>query len=196
MKVIVISSPLPVHKESKMINQLFDNGLHTFHLRKSSYTRAHYKQLITEIDEAYHNRIALHQYHELTTDFAIKRLHYTEEFRKQALESKTIPQTDNMILSTSIHHLQDFNDLKGFDYTFFGPVFNSLSKPGYTGVLTEDFKLPEYRKNVELIALGGINAEKAHQVNAMGFDGLAVLGAIWNNPSKALHNFKSIQEKC
>jgi len=30
----------------------------------------------------------------------------------------------------------------------------------------------------------------------MNFDGVALLGSIWNDPAQALNNFKKIQAKC
>jgi len=196
MNVIVISSPSALSNEAKLINELFENGLDVFHLRKNSCTRAYCKQLISEIDEAYHSRIALHQFHGLTADFGINRLHYKEQQRKQLQETKTGLNFKTNVLSTSIHQLMDINDLKGFDYAFFGPVFTSISKPGYAGVLDSHFRLPQRRNNTKLIALGGINASNFDEVNLMGFDGLALLGFIWNDPSKAVSNFKHIQERC
>jgi thiamine-phosphate pyrophosphorylase len=196
MNVIVIANPAMIDNESNTINQLFESGLDIFHLRKNSCTRAYSKQLISEIDEVYHDRIALHHYHELTDDFGIKRLHYKEAHRKQLQEAKATLNFKDTVLSTSIHQLQDINNLKGFDYTFFGPVFNSISKPGYTGVLDQDFKLPQRLNHTKLIALGGIDAENIEALSLMGFDGVAVLGFIWNDPSKAVRNFKSIQERC
>nr|WP_068892526.1 thiamine phosphate synthase [Pedobacter panaciterrae] len=196
MKIIVIANPITLSNECKIINQLFESGLDIFHLRKDSCTKSYCKQLISEIDEAYHSRIALHHYHELKDDFGIQRLHYKEAKRKQLEVTKTTLNFKNMVLSTSIHQLEDINNLKGFDYTFFGPVFNSLSKPGYAGVLGDGFKLPKRLNNTKLIALGGIDADNAAELSLMGFDGVAVLGFIWNDPSKAVRNFKSIQERC
>src|SRR5690606_38698684 len=126
--------PSALSNEARIINTLFENGLNVFHLRKNSCTRAYCKQLISEIDVAFHNRIALHQFHDLREDFAINRLHYKGQQRKQLQEAKTELNFKDTVLSSSIHQLEDINDLKGFDYTFFGPVFNSISKPGYAGV--------------------------------------------------------------
>lgn len=196
MNVIVIAHPSALSNEAKIINSLFENGLYVFHLRKNSCTRAYCKKLISEIDEVFHNRIALHQFHGLTADFGINRLHYKEQQRKQLQEAKTVLNFEDTVLSTSIHQLEELNDLKGFDYTFFGPVFNSISKPGYAGILAADFKLPQRLNSTKLIALGGINASNAQELSLMGFDGLALLGFIWNDPSKAVRNFKSIQEIC
>lgn len=196
MEVIVITSPTAISNESGTINRLFECGLGIFHLRKNSCTKAYCHQLISEIDEAYHHRIALHDHHELVEYFGIKRLHYNEARRKQLQESKMMLNIKENVFSTSVHQLPDIHNLQGFDYTFYGPMFDSISKPGYAGVLDEDFELPQRSNTTKLIALGGINAENAKVLHTMGFDGVAVLGFIWNDPSKAVGNFKKIQERC
>lgn len=194
MELFVISAPNYFKGEASLINSLFENGMPVFHLRKEGVDRLAYARLMEEIDESYHNRIALHQFHELILDFpAVKRLHYPEWLRKQNTSEQF---TEGLILSTSIHHLVDLETLKGFDYTFYGPVFNSLSKSGYKGITDADFVLPErVPGRTKAIALGGIDVEKIDTVNSMGFDGLAVLGAIWNDHLKAIAAFKALADK-
>ncbi|WP_448634717.1 hypothetical protein [Pedobacter panaciterrae] len=62
-------------------------------------------------------------------------------------------------------------------------------------MLNRDFSLPQRLNNTKLIALGGIDDKNAEALSLMGFDGVAVLGFIWNDPSKAISNFKRIQER-
>lgn len=192
MALIVISDPVCFKGESNLINQLFEAGLSVLHLRKPGVNKLSYEKLIAEIDIAYHSRIALHQFHELSKDFpSIKRLHYPEQLRLANFECD-LKQIHGYTFSTSIHHLNDFNELKGFDYTFYGPVFNSISKLGYTGLSKEKLKLPHPQRKVKIIGLGGISYENIGEVKQMGFDGVAVLGSIWNNKESAVMNLKSL----
>lgn len=196
MELIVLSDPAYFKGEASLINQLFEAGLPVFHLRKPGSDRLTYASLIAEIHECYHDRIALHAFHEVIIDFPfIKRLHYPEWLRKQICKDEVHsedPALRDCTRSTSVHHLKDLNQLKGFDYTFYGPVFNSISKSGYRGVAGADLVLPERKNGVKIIALGGISAEKVPQIRHMGFDGLAALGAIWNKKEQALDNFKQL----
>ena len=196
MKLIVLSEPTYFKAEASLINQLFEAGLSVFHLRKPNSDRLTYASLITEIEACYHDRIALHGFHDLTLDFpSIKRLHYPESLRNHAFKDG-VHHADaalkNCTMSTSVHHLKNLDQLKGFDYTFYGPVFNSISKTGYAGIAGAEPVLPERKNNVRIIALGGIDAEKVAEVKRMGFDGLAALGAIWGKKEQTLDNFKQL----
>lgn len=191
MSFIVISDPLGFEQEADLINQLFEAGMPLFHLRKPDMDINDYTQLISSIDPVYYDRIALHQFHELANNFPlIKRLHYPEKFRKEGYK-----YNDTNVLSTSIHSLHELHKLEHFDYTFYGPVFNSLSKPGYMGLATVKLKLPVDNKRIKLIALGGIDLDTVEKVKPMGFDGIAVLGAIWNNKERSVDKIKQLIDK-
>jgi thiamine-phosphate pyrophosphorylase len=193
MELIVISDPVCFEGETSLINELFAAGMSVFHLRKPELGKLAYARLIAQIDEIYHDRIALHQFHDLADFFpSIARIHYPEWLRNST--TVTTMQTETPVIrSTSIHNLKDLDRLNGFDYTFYGPVFNSLSKPAYAGITKTDFVLPERKNGCKIIALGGIDAEKIKQVKPMGFDGLAVLGAIWNKKESVTENFNILK---
>ncbi|WP_025142226.1 thiamine phosphate synthase [Pedobacter jeongneungensis] len=193
MELIVIAKPTVFKEESNLINQLFEAGLRVFHLRKENVDGAAYRKIIDGILPEYHSRIVLHHHHSLTNDYDIQRIHHTENFRKDRNNGE-LPE--NKTYSTSIHHLADMEQIGQYDYSFFGPVFNSLSKPGYQGVIPPDFHLEKKQAAPKIIALGGIGLNEIDQVKEMNFDGVALLGSIWNNPSQALTTFKKAQAKC
>lgn len=196
MELFVISDPFAFKGETALINSLFESGMSVFHLRKEGLGRADYAALLEGIQPQYHDRIALHQFHELILDFPdINRLHYQEWLRRETAQQDLSNQKNGRVLSTSIHQLASLQETTDFDYTFYGPVFNSISKPGYAGVIEQDFTLPVVRP-ARIIALGGIEWNNLEQVKALGFEGLAVLGAIWKDRIHAVSNFKNIQEKC
>lgn len=198
MELIVLSEPTYFKDEASLVNQLFEAGLALFHLRKPESDRHTYASFIKEIDECYHDRIALHGFHDLILDFpAIHRLHYPEWFRKRTFKDRmhdTGSTLKNCTRSTSVHQLKDLQELEGFDYTLYGPVFNSISKPGYAGLAGTDLILPERKNKLKIIALGGIDPGKILEVKRMGFDGLAALGAIWNKKEQAIDNFKQLAD--
>jgi thiamine-phosphate pyrophosphorylase len=198
MQLIVISSPVSFKDESKLINGLFENGLETFHLRKPEWGIKECREILTQIDVRYHNRIALHQCHELMFDYGINRLHFPEKLRKELIDHTTDPNAlilnTSVILSTSVHRIEDIESLHGFDYAFFGPVFDSYSKPGYKGVSRAQADQVHIRqKKAKVIALGGIGLNTIARMKRMGFDGAAMLGWIWNDPLKAIDNFKQVK---
>ncbi|WP_426326745.1 thiamine phosphate synthase [Pedobacter sp. R-06] len=193
MELIVIAKPTIFKEECHLVNQLFEAGLQVFHLRKENADEAGYRKIVEGILPEYHPRIALHHFHALANDYNMNRIHHTESFRKN-LSTNIMPK--NQILSTSIHQLSAIDAIATYHYSFYGPVFNSLSKPGYLGIIPPGFRLNKYNSNTKLIALGGIGLNQIDQVKEMNFDGVALLGSIWNDPAQALINFKKAQQHC
>lgn len=193
MELIVIAKPTVLKEESNLINQLFEAGLQVFHLRKENVDKAVYRKIIEGISPEYHPQIALHHFHSLAKDYNIHRIHHTENFRKERNNGE-LPE--NKIFSTSIHHLADSEQIRPYQYSFFGPVFSSFSKPGYQGVIPSDFRLKKQQAIPKIIALGGIGLTEIEKVKEMNFDGVALLGSVWNDPSQALTTFKKARAKC
>jgi len=197
MEVYVIAGPQPLPEEPYMINKLFGAGLEVLHLRKPGMGRKEFATLIKGIDAAWYDRIALHQHHELAAEFGIGRLHYPEQMRS-GLHALSYPE--GTIRSTSVHDPDVLNALHGFDYTFFGPVFDSLSKPGHKAKYRPaqlTAALDEYRLkqgNAKVIAIGGIGLCNVLHIAEMGFDGLALLGTVWNDPEQAVKNYSMIRK--
>jgi len=196
MELIVISNPAPVIDEPMLINNLFMADLQCFHIRKPESDVQTIRELINGIAPRFYNRIALHQFHEIAADYGIKRLHYTERAREASSAEKWQSQLDDgFTLSTSIHNVSLLQDLTPFDYVFYGPVFDSISKPGYHSKLAADFKLHKTYMKPKVIALGGVELSNLTKLNMMGFDGAAVLGTLWNEPSNAVERLIQLQHE-
>jgi thiamine-phosphate pyrophosphorylase len=193
--VIIISSPTPVDQEHKIINALFDEGLSIFHLRKLDYSAKELHHLVIKINREHHSKIAFHQHHELAEQLGSRRLHFTEQDRKKKMQEIQKFKKGDAVFSTSIHHLAAYATLSElFDYCFLAPVFNSISKPELQSMITPDFKLPA-RSKTKIIALGGISSSGIPDVKKYGFDGIAALGNIWQEPDQAVKNFKMLQRE-
>ncbi len=194
--LIVVSNPTPVANEATIINALFDDGLEILHVRKPGADINELRALIEKIQSTYHHQIAIHQHHEIANDYGIKRLHFTETKRKEMSEEALIQlKGDKNILSTSIHQIEAYNTLSAcFDYTFFGPVFNSISKQGYTSSLKNDFVFPVKDNHPKVMAIGGIEATNIQKAMDMQFNGAAVLGTIWQIPGESIQQFKAVQK--
>lgn len=196
--LIVISHDTILPGEASIIQQLFDEGLTCFHLRKPGAAEWEIRQLLDAIPAAYRAGIALHGFHHLAGEYGMHRLHYTELHRQREDRVGPPPKggSPSQILSTSVHDLQTLQRLPAhFSYTFFSPVFDSISKQEYKGVTGDDFYLADELKAVPVMALGGIDARNIEKVAAMNFDGAAVLGAIWNEPEKAIERWVAFQKR-
>ncbi len=194
MNLCIISNPSNVSNESLIINNLFSNGLEIFHLRKPNGSINEVAELLRGIDDKFHHKISLHQHHKLSEQFEITRFHFTEDKRKKTGPAELEKYySDGKILSTSIHSIDDYKILSScFDYCFLGPVFNSISKKESKSIIKNDFIIEEQTKT-KIIALGGINKESIPAVKKMGFNGIALLGSIWQS-EKPVESFNQIKE--
>jgi thiamine-phosphate pyrophosphorylase len=197
MMIILISPPTLIPQETQIVEQLFEKGLDTFHLRKPEWTQQALEDYLDKICPTYHSRIVLHQHHSLIEKYVLKGIHFKEADRKAA---KNTPSSEpykslskKLTFSTSIHQEEDLYTLEDiFDYVFISPLFESISKEGYTPRRVWDMNLikPYLQHNAKLIGLGGIDASNLAQVRDWGFDGIALLGAIWQEPDKAVEKWK------
>ena len=91
--------------------------------------------------------------------------------------------------SASLHSFDELNACtQNLDYVFLSPVFDSISKVDYKAAYSQD----DFRKGLadfhaqersiaKVIALGGVDADNLVLTAQLGFDGAAVLGAVWNH---------------
>lgn len=196
MKLLAISNPEFIPDEAELINSLFREGLVCLHIRKPESNLANFRNLLSKIHPDFLDRISIHQHHNLAGKFGIKRFHFTEKDRKQeSTERLEILRSGGFLLSTSIHDLSEMANLSDhFSYTFFGPVFNSISKAGYTGILPDNFYLEPKIKKIQIIGLGGIFSENLEKVREMNFDGVAVLGTLWKEPENVITNYRELRD--
>lgn len=195
MELVVISSPEHIPFEGAIINRLFESGLSCFHMRKQDLRPKELLTLLLTIDVEFWPFIAWHQQHDLAISMGSKKLHFSEKMRNMT-DRETLIQRKKAgyTLSTSIHQISEFDHIGDFDYTFFGPVFNSISKPGYETSLPGDFVIKRSGNPTRIFALSGVSDTNIEQVQKMNFDGAGLLGAIWNDPENAVETYHKIKE--
>lgn len=182
MKVIALSKEAFIEKESERINSLFSVGLEIMHLRKPSASKEQMRSILSEVEPKYRNRIALHSHHSLAKENGINRLHFPEKNRVN------FKREEGMIYSTSFHDIETAKEQGwGFDYYFMSPICDSISKKGYKA---KPMKSPSGKA----VALGGISLEKLKEVKELGYNNIALLGAIWPEPSEVMKRFLEIKE--
>ena len=190
--MIVITNPSSIENEFLIIHQLFEEGLGLLHVRKPIYSENEMRNFLSNIDIKFHSKLVLHDHHNLTNEFAINRIHFKEKDRVEISDNfqKTVSY-----LSTSVHNINDFNELFiYFDVAFMSPVFESISKEGY-GKNSTILETIVNRTNfhTELVALGGLHESNIKKALDSGFDTVALLGSIWLNDNP-IKNFKQCQK--
>ncbi|SFP06853.1 thiamine-phosphate pyrophosphorylase [Pseudarcicella hirudinis] len=202
MKLIVISNPTSLVNEKDLIQQLFESGLETFHLRKPEMSSDEFEHFLKEIKPQFLRRIVIHAHHQLINRYNLKGIHLTgrllEEMDKLELKQlvKKI-RTRGLTVSASLHSLEEITALPvSLDYVFLSPVYHSISKAGYPA----GFELPDLKRffqkteiKTPVIALGGVSAEKIMELREIGFSGTALLGSIWQAENPLINWQKSLE---
>jgi thiamine-phosphate pyrophosphorylase len=181
--MILITEPNFIPYEEKFITAFFNEGLEILHLRKPEATALQMHELISKIDEKFHSRIMIHSQYKLLETFQLRGLHFTEKSKKQIRNYEKVQCKKSL----AVHELSELKYVENsIDYVFLSPLYNSVSKVGYSKQWTfESIKagLSGYR-NFKIMALGGITLDNVKQVKELGFDDFALLGSIWE-PVKA-----------
>jgi thiamine-phosphate pyrophosphorylase len=190
--IIVITSEKPVDDEEEIINELFREGLDLLHIRKPFINRDQMSDFIDSINSDFYNRLVLHNHYDLAADFPVSRFHFNETARHNNIHSSFKRQ----IISTSVHDIQTFNELSAeWEYAFISPAFPSISKNGYgkNSTILSEMK-SRSNSEVKMITLGGINEHTIGEAFGYGADGVALLGAVWEN-DEPLPAFKKCRQK-
>ncbi|MCG8802773.1 thiamine phosphate synthase [Tenacibaculum finnmarkense] len=192
--IVLISPEKDVANEMQILHQLFEAGLECYHLRKPSKDYQEHIVYLNQIPEKYHNKIVTHYFHELVNEYSLKGIHFQEQKRRDALENGSRYfiglQMIGKTMSSSFHEPEELAtcDIE-FDYHLLSPVFSSISKKGYQG---RGFDVNHIDKTI--IGMGGITSETISKTLALGFQGIGVLGGVWNSQN-AVESFKKIQKE-
>lgn len=177
-RLIAITPPAPVTDEAAKIAALLDAGWWRVHLRHPGADDATLEEIISRIPAVIRGRVSMHDSFGLAVKYGIGGVHLN---RRTPAAPEGWPGT----VSRSCHSVGEALMCAGLDYITLSPVFDSISKPGYTGV--EFGALPS---GVTVIGLGGVTPERAAQLKARGFAGAAMLGAIpWQATVREITGF-------
>ena len=195
MKLIVISAPEALMGERDTMFQLFDLGLEKFHLRKPNYSPEKVANFLNVWPKELREKTVIHKHRFLAEKYKLGGLHHGADGQFETLNG-THPLTQ----SKSIHSLEELGNIdQNYDYTFLSPIFDSISKSDYKAAFSKKDieKALETKKN-PVYALGGINSTTALEAKKLGFDGVAILGTIWDTimHKKLIEEFKRIQDIC
>ena len=190
--IVLIAPEKDIPNEIEILQQLFEEGLEYYHFRKPDKNYEEHVAYLNQIDEKYHDRIVTHYFHELVNEFNLKGIHFQEQKRIDALDNGNeyfigldmIGKT----MSSSFHEPSALENCDiEFDYHLLSPVFSSISKKGYEG---RGFDVNHIDKTI--IGMGGINTDTIEKTLALGFQGIGVLGGVWN-AEKPVESFKNIK---
>jgi thiamine-phosphate pyrophosphorylase len=212
MKLIVISPTEQYKNELQVVKELLEMGLDKYHLRKPHFSISQMEEFINGIPQKFHHKITLHSFHQLKEKFNLGGIHFTKKHfqwseGRMKMMSKLINVKEGQTVSTSFHSLKELSEkhYNSYSYIFLSPVFDSISKENYKASFDLDTlktSLVDFKKSsnegykTDIIALGGVKKDNLNKVAELGFDGIALLGAIWTEKGAeyAVEAFREIKE--
>ncbi|PTX97689.1 thiamine phosphate synthase [Opitutus sp. ER46] len=198
MTLVVISPERDRADELAVLDALCAAGLERYHVRKPHASAVALAAWLQGVPTRWRARLVLHQHHELAARFGLGGVHH----RDPGAEPASVAG-DASAVSRSCHDLATLRAAAGrYPSVFFCPVFASVSKPGHGPVAAGELaavsswlraRTGEERRP-EVLALGGVTAANAAQALALGFDGVAVIGAVWEAPDP-VQAFRELQAR-
>jgi thiamine-phosphate pyrophosphorylase len=202
MKLAVLTPETNVAHETAIVNELFGNGLNLLHLRKPAYSEADYRSYIEQIAPSHQNKIVIHGCYELFKEYELAGIHLNSFSRNDASVWDRINDIPPSFVSTSFHSWDEIlqNEF-GYGSVFISPLFDSISKPGYKGTI-DIAAIKETRATLalqqkhcpQIFGLGGVDKEGTVILQKTGYDGAALLGAIWHtsDPVVAFSHIRAV----
>ncbi len=201
MQLILLTPDNKMENEIACINQLFHQGLMRLHLRKYQIAEEETRDYMHQIDSTYHSRIVIHSHFHLFQELGLGGIHLNSHTRNDEKAMELINDIHPRYISTSFHSWQEIEENEvDYSYVFISPVFDSISKQGYMAGIDLD-ELTRVKNNIasqnrycpSIIGLGGVGADNIKVLQEKGFNGGALLGAVWNT-SDPVSAIKKVQD--
>ena len=177
-RMVVITRPDFYDAEAAEINALAETR-HPFilHLRKPGATAGQYAGLLKKITPDFLPCVTLGDCFELAEAFPVGGVHLSS--RQPSYNGGR-----KLRVSKSCHTTAELRDKEQYDYCFLSPIFNSISKQGYSSPFTGgEIEAATLTGIIDhrVIALGGIDENTITRLPHGAFGGAAFLGAVWQD---------------
>lgn len=175
-QIVIITSPRFFPGEAEMLSLLLGGLDCRVHLRKPGCTERQMRGLIEALPEEFRPRLSLQDHLFLAPGYGLGGVHPTSRF-------PVVPEGWPGLVSRSCHSLGEVATCRDADYVFLSPVFDSISKSGYSSAFTDAQLRSAPEIDGHVYALGGVRPEHFPLLAEYGFGGAALLGHVWRDCS-------------
>ncbi|QQR97732.1 MAG: thiamine phosphate synthase [Sphingobacteriales bacterium] len=209
MQTILYTPAENIENEIDTIVQLLDNGVDYLYIYKPELDDFSLVDFVETIPEKYWKQ-CISTSLIITKEFDLGGYHFTRDIvQKNELYNEKILKwlsDTNKISSVTAHSIDELNKYApNFKHIIVSPLFPSISKENYSydwnmeelRIMISDFRIKSQILNLksQIFAVGGVDTSKISIVKNLNFDGIGLLGFIWNDSSNALKNFNIIKSK-
>ena len=171
MLKIAVTPPDILDDEPRCITMILDHGWDFVHLRHPDASLREVKNVIESMPPRLHVRLRLHGHFELLNEFNLGGIHLNSR-------CPVPPPRYTGSVSRTCHTVNEVaEEAHKYDYVTLSPIFDSISKQGYTGAFSDEelMSLPKDK----VVALGGISPDRFKELSAYPFAGFAMLGYLF-----------------
>jgi thiamine-phosphate pyrophosphorylase len=178
LSLILLTTPEKLMSECDTLDQLLAlDGIDFLHIRKETDEEDYIRKIVNRIPKPNRSQLVLHGFQSVAAHYKLAGLHHKSN-------TDYIENCQTEFQTKSFHSIEEIRNCKHpYKYGFLSPVFDSISKKGYKSNFDLD-ELESFLKSDQkpfpIIALGGVCPENIAQCKKLGFDGVAILGAIWS----------------
>ena len=173
---IVLTSPDNIgHEIEKCCRLLESDAIDVLHFRKPSWSKVQSLEWLKSVPEEFLGKLTLHDHFNIARELPVGGLHLNSR-------NSTIPDGFSGRLSRSCHSIEELEASDGYDYVTLSPIFDSISKSGYSRQKFSDSEIKRLSSDRKIIALGGVDPSRKQWLLERGFAGIAILGYLWHNP--------------
>lgn len=180
-RIIGITPAEDMFREQERISAMIRSGRVTyFHIRKPDYSEAQLRDYLQPFDDDVRQRLSLHDFHALAAEMHIGGIHLNRRHPVPPANAQ------GKRISVSCHSIDEVLQWKErTDYCFLSPIFDSISKQGYTShfALAELKRLfDEHVLDEKVCALAGVTYENMALLEEVGFTSCVMLSSLWELP--------------
>jgi thiamine-phosphate pyrophosphorylase len=202
MKLIVISSSNSIEDEVRIVTQLFEAGMETFHIRKHKLSTRSMKEFISAIPNHFHNRIVIHSHHKLARKFDLKGIHLTKSHKKRKWKTWLVLKlirikNPDIIITTSYSTIgqilatkQDYD----YSYAFLSPIFDNFNSKFQGGFTEHSLKSAIQKSALKIVARGGVDIAAISNAQSIGFYGIAFYSSLWKSKDPVAEFNKAVEK--
>ena len=206
MKTIIYTPANNIENEIEIISQLLDNGADYLYIYKPELDDYSVVDFVETIPEKYWKQ-CISTSLIITKEFDLGGYHFTRDIvqKNELYNAKVLDwlKEKNKISSVTAHSIKELEKYAGtFNHVVVSPIFPSISKENYSydwnleelRIMNYELKIKSQISNLksQIFAVGGVDIDKINVVKNLNFDGIGLLGAIWNEPQNAVKKYNEI----
>ncbi len=183
LRIAITPEHIDESREHLNVRAILEAGWNRVHLRHPSASRRDMQRLIEAVPQEMHSRLVLHGHFDLCNDFNLGGLHLNRRCPK-------LPPLYNGPFSRSCHTIDEISECREASYVTLSPIFDSISKSGYSSAFNASELKALHSINTPVIALGGVTPERIEALSRYNFSGFAMLGALpWGKSPDEMRRF-------